>query len=182
MELNKLKSIIESLLFVSGEPIKISRLAKISGAPKPEIENAIMALSGEYESQSRGLRIIKKEDRVQMATGPESASYVQQLIEGELQEELSTASLEVLSIAAYRGPITRADIESIRGVNCSYTLRNLLMRGLIDRAENPKDARGYIYSISFDFLKKLGIDDVKKFPDYEIMSKDERMDNIISNQ
>ncbi|GBE17100.1 segregation and condensation protein B [bacterium BMS3Abin15] len=181
MNQDKLKSIIESLLFVSGEPIKISRLVKISGAPKPEIENAIMALSSEYESQNRGLRIVKKENQVQMATGPESAPYVQQLIEGKLQEELSTASLEVVSIVAYRGPITRANIESIRGVNCSYTLRNLLMRGLIDRTENPKDARGYVYSISFDFLKKLGIDDVKKLPDHEIMSKDERIDNIIQS-
>lgn len=181
MDQEKLKSIIESVLFTNGEPLKIARLQKITGISKPEIENALMILSGEYASQGRGLRIIKKNDQVQMATSPDNADYVRQLVEGELQESLSNASLEVLSVVAYRGPITRSEIESIRGVNCSYTLRNLLMRGLVERNDNPKDGRGYIYSISFEFLKKLGMEDMKKLPDYEILSKDERMDNIIAS-
>lgn len=182
MEQNKLKSAVESLLFVSGEPIKISKLVKLTGALKPEVENALMMLITAYESQGNGLRIVKKDDQVQMTTSPDNAPYVQQLVEGELQEDLSTASLEVLSIIAYRGPITRANIEAVRGVNCSYTLRNLLIRGLVERNDNPKDARGYVYGISFEFLKKLGINDIKNLPNYDEMSKDERVDNIISNQ
>jgi len=178
MELDKLKSQIESILFISGEPVKISRIAKITGAKKPEIENAIMVLQGEYSGQG-GLIILTKEDEVQIATNPENASIVDQLIKSEIQENLSRASLEVLSIVAYRGPMTRMDVEAIRGVNCSFTLRSLLMRGLVERIENPKDNRGYLYKISFEFLKKMGIDSVAKLPDFETLSKDERIDSII---
>ncbi|MCX6765620.1 MAG: SMC-Scp complex subunit ScpB [Candidatus Moranbacteria bacterium] len=182
MEINKLKSIIESLLFVSGEPVKLSRLAKITQALKPEVENALMMLSAEYSTKKSGLILVRSGDEVQMATQPDNAQFVKQLIRGELQESLSSAALEVLSIVAYRGPITRSEIESIRGVNCTYTLRNLLLRGLVRREENPKDARGYIYQISFDFLKVLGMDDVKKLPDYERLSSDERVQSIITKE
>jgi segregation and condensation protein B len=104
------------------------------------------------------------------------------LIKNELQDSLSNAAAEVVSIVAYKGPISRIEIEAIRGVNCSYTLRSLLLRGLIERNDNPGDGRGYIYSISFDFLKKLGISDVKKLPDYDILSADERMGSIITKE
>jgi segregation and condensation protein B len=178
MDLDKLKSEIESILFISGEPVKISRIAKITDAKRPEIENAIMVLQGEYSGQG-GLIILTKEDEVQMATNPENAGIVDQLIKSEIQENLSKAALEVLSIVAYRGPMTRMEVEAIRGVNCSFTLRSLLMRGLVERIENPKDNRGYLYKISFEFLKKMGVDSVAKLPDFETLSKDERIDSII---
>jgi len=179
MELEKLKSQIESILFISGEPVKIARIAKITGAAKPEVENAVMVLQGEYGSGRRGLVILTKEEEVQMATDPENAHIVDQLIKSEIQENLSKAALEVLAIVAYRGPMTRIEVEAIRGVNCSFTLRSLLMRGLVERIENPKDNRGYLYKISFEFLKKMGVENVKQLPDFETLSKDERIDSII---
>ena len=179
MEQDKIKSIVESVLFVSGEPVKIARLVKITGASKPEVENAIMMLQTEYAG--RGLALVRKEDEVQLATNPENAEYVDDLVKSEIQENLSKAALEVLSIVAYRGPISRIDVEAIRGVNCTFTLRTLLMRGLLERVENPKDNRSFLYKISFDFLKKLGVDDVGKLPDFETLSKDERIDSIIKN-
>jgi segregation and condensation protein B len=180
MEQEQLKSQIESILLVSGDQVKISRIAKITGAPKPEVENAIMILTGEYSSGGRGFVIIKKEDEIQLATNPENAEIISNLVKSEIQENLSKASLEVLSIVAYRGPVTRAEVEAIRGVNCSFTLRALLMRGLLERIENPKDNRSYIYKISFDFLKKLGLESADKLPDFENLSKDERIDSIIN--
>lgn len=180
MEQEKLKSAIESILFISGEPVKISRIVKITGAPKPEVENAAMILQNEYSSGQRGFVIMKKEDEMQMATSPENASLVDDFVKSEIQENLSKASLEVLSIVAYRGPITRAEVEAIRGVNCSFTIRALLMRGLLERIDNPKDNRSYLYKISFDFLKKLGLESADRLPDYEKLSKDERIDSIIS--
>jgi len=182
MEQEKLKSAIESLLFMNGEPMKLAQLVKITGAPKPEVENALMILSGEYGSGNRGLMIIKKGDEIQMATNPENSAYIEQLVANELQGPLTQAVLEVASIIAYRQPITRAEIEAIRGVNSSYTLRNLLMRGLVERSDNPRDSRGYIYGISFDFLKKLGMENIKNLPDYEELSKDKRIDSIIGSQ
>ncbi|OGI28457.1 MAG: SMC-Scp complex subunit ScpB [Candidatus Moranbacteria bacterium RIFOXYA12_FULL_44_15] len=179
MDQDKLKSIVESILFVSGEPVKISRLAKVSGAARPEVENALMALQNDY-ARNRGMVIIKKEDEVQMATSPENAETISELVKSEIQENLSRSALETLSIVAYRGPMTRADIEAIRGVNCSFTLRSLLMRGLLERIDNPENSRGYLYKISFEFLKKMGVDSVEKLPDWESLSKDARIENIIS--
>lgn len=179
MEIEKLKSIIESVLFSVGEPVKIAKLVKITSATKPELENALMMLGAEYAGANRGLTLLRKEDEVQLATNPENATYVDQIIKSELQESLSTSALEVLSIIAYRGPLTRTDVEAIRGVNCSYTVRNLLMRGLIERVDNPKDNRSFVYKISFDFLKKMGLESVEKLPDFETLSKDERINSVI---
>jgi len=181
MELENLKSIVESILFLSGEPLKLSKISKTTGAAKAEVENAILALQNDYSLGKRGLIILKKEDEFQMATNPENSSYIDQLVKSEMQESLSRAALEVLSIVAYRGPITRSEIEAIRGVNSSYTVRSLMLRGLMERIENPNDSRGYLYKISFDFLKKLGIDSVEKLPDFEALSKDDRIDSIINS-
>jgi segregation and condensation protein B len=178
MEIEKLKSIIESILFTSGEPIRISKIAKATGAEASEVENSVMILQGEY-ANGHGIMIIKKEDQIQMATAPENSNIISDLVKSEIQESLSKAALEVLSIVAYRGPISRINIEAIRGVNCTFTLRNLLMRGLLERIENPNDSRSYLYKISFEFLKKLGLDDISKLPDFETLSKDSRIENII---
>lgn len=181
MDQKKLKSVVESLLFVSGEPVKISKLAKITKAPAPNIENAVMELSGEYLGRKRGMIIIKKDGNIQLATSPDNSSYINKLVESELRGDLSKASLEVISVIAYKGPVARSDIEIIRGVNSSFTLRNLLMRGLVERMENSENKRRYLYKISFDFLKKLGLGSVKELPDYEKVSKDERIDSIKRN-
>lgn len=179
MEISKLKSIIESLLFLSGEPLKMAKIAKICESSKDEVESALMMLQEEYAAAKRGIILLKKEDEIQLSTNPENFSFVDQLVKGEMQESLSKATLEVLAIAAYKGPITRAEIESIRGVNCSFTLRSLMMRGLLERIENPKDGRGYLYKISFEFMKKLGIENIDKLPDYRELSRDPRIESVI---
>jgi segregation and condensation protein B len=180
MEEKKLQSILESVLFVSGEPIKIGKLAKICQVGLEDIEAILEKISARLNEEESGLSLLSNKDAVQMVTRSENVEYVEQLVKNELADSLSPAALEVISIIAYRGPISKAEIEAIRGVNCSYTVRNLLMRGLIVRSDNPRDSRGYIYEISFEFLKKMGIDDVKKLPEYAILSKDERINSIIA--
>ncbi len=178
MELEKLKSAIESILFISGEPVEITRIAKITDATKPEVEEAIAALQSEYAT-GRGMIIVKKEESVQMATAPDNAEIVSEMIKSGIQEGLSKAALEVLSIVAYRGPLTRVNIEAIRGVNCSFTVRALLLRGLLERIPDPNNGRSYLYKISFEFLKKLGLENVEKLPDFEALSQDSRVESII---
>lgn len=179
MEIEKLKSIIESILFVSGEPVAISKIEKIVGTDLP-IQEALENLLADY-SKERGMVIIRKDDSIQLVSNPENASFLDELVKSEIQENLSKAALEVLSIVAYRGPIGRIDIEAIRGVNCSFTLRSLLMRGLLERIDNPKDSRGYLYKISFDFLRKLGLKEQGDLPDFETLSSDGRIDTVLGN-
>ncbi len=169
-----LKSIIESILFSTGEPMAIGKLANTLGQNENSVRTAIEDLKNDYESNKRGLRIIKKNNKVQLVSSPEHSRYVEKLIKDDLQEDLTPASLEALAIIAYRGPITRAEIEEIRGVNSSFILRNLLIRGLVEREGHPEDARAYVYKISFDFLRKLGLDSIEKLPDYKNLANKER--------
>lgn len=162
-----MKSILESMLFSIGEPISIEKLAKTLLKNQGLIKKAIDELVEDYEKENRGLRIIKKGEKIQLVSSPENSQYIEKLIKDELQEDLTPASLEALAVIAYRGPITRAEIEEIRGVNCSYILRNLLIRGLIERKGLLEDARAYIYEISFDFLKKLGLSSIEELPEYK---------------
>ena len=179
MTKEKIKSAIESILFISGEPVKISRLAKIIKVKITEIEEAIKLLQADY-AQGRGVDIIKKGEAVQMVTSSDNSSIVEQVLKSEIQENLSQVSLEVLSIVAYRGPILRADIEAIRGVNCSFALRTLMLRGLLERVNDSENGRSYLYKISFELLKKLGINNVDKLPDWEKLSRDQRLENVIN--
>ncbi len=164
-----LYSSIESILFVTGEPISIEKLKKILNATKEDIKNALEKLKTDYAD--RGIVLIQKENEWQFATAPTNTEIIEKMVKSEFTEELSRAALETLTIIAYRGPMTRARIEYIRGVNSVFTLRNLLMRGLIERVENPKDARSYLYSVSFDFMKTLGITKLEELPQYEELKK-----------
>jgi len=180
MDATKLKSVLESLLFISGEPIKISRLAKICNTGKNEIEESLRAMEKDCSEQKRGLKIIKKADSVQLGTDPENADYVNRLVSGEISSELSKLALETLSIVAYRGPVTRVQVEAIRGVNSSFVLRSLLMRGLVERKETA-DIRGYLYEISFDFLKTLGIQSAGELPDWKTLSQNEKVEELLDD-
>lgn len=179
MDSQKLKSVLESLLFVSGEPTKISKLAKICAAPKNDILAALEMLSLDYKKEGKGLAVVQKEDLVQLATNPDNSELVSRMVNSELGSDLTRPALEVLSIVAYRGPITRSRVETIRGVNCSYVLRNLLIRGLVER-KDAADVRGYLYEISFDFLKSLGVGSVKDLPDWENLSTNEKVEKLLS--
>lgn len=174
----ELKSIIESILLIHGDPVSAGFLAKVTKKKTEEVLAVLEELKGEYET--KGLRILKKDDEYQFGTAPENAEILDQMIKSEFSEELSKAALETLTIVAYKGPLTRIDIEHVRGVNSSFILRNLLMRGLVERIENPRDARSYIYRVSFDTLKYLGLEKVEDLPDFQVFKekKIEILENI----
>ncbi len=176
----KIISQIETLLFTSGVPQDISQIAKILSITKEDMFVALEALETRYRSPESGLTIIRLGEQVQLSTKGENASCVERLREGELQETLSRATLETLAVIAYRAPVTRADIDAIRGVNSNFTLRHLLIRGLIEREGNPDDSRGYIYRPSFEFLKTIGLEKISDLPEYDILSNDERLTNLLS--
>jgi segregation and condensation protein B len=159
-----LKSIIESILFAYGDPISLKKLGKAAGAEEEKVEEALEELKRDY--QDRGLCLVEKDGEYQLGSNPENAKYIEELVKNEFTEELSRAAVETLAIVAYKGPLPRADIEYVRGVNCSFTLRNLLMRGLVERIDNPRDARSYLYRVSFRFLEHLGLKSVEDLPGF----------------
>ncbi len=176
-------SVLESLLFVSGEPVSVSRIAKILEIPEEEVRTALDQLAQKYgEDTERGLMLVRDDKTALLATKPENASVVESLTKSTLQENMSKAALEVLAIIAYRAPIARVEIDAIRGVNCSFTLRNLLLRDLISREGNPSDSRGYLYRPTLHFLQVLGIEKVSELPQYEALSQDERLRMILEQE
>ncbi|KKW28614.1 MAG: Segregation and condensation protein B [Parcubacteria group bacterium GW2011_GWB1_52_7] len=164
-----LKFKIEAMLFVSGEPMTIERIAKILGEKPANVKEALSELATDYKD--RGLCIVENGQDWQFGTAAGASDVIEKLVKSEFTEELSKAAMEVLSIIAYKGPLTRAEIEYIRGVNSSYSLRNLLLRGLIERIDNPKDARSYLYRISVEFLKYLGVENCEALPEWESFRK-----------
>lgn len=173
---------LEALLFISGEPVSAPRLATLLGIDRAVLNQEVIALKQRYEENVHsGLMLIEHDGKIELATKPAGATLIESLTKSTLQESLSKAALEVLSIIAYRGPIARAEIEAIRGVNCSYTLRALLLRGLIGREGNPDDARGYVYRPTFAFLEHMGVSGVEDLPDYQALSLDPRM-NIVESE
>ena len=180
-----IESIIESLLFVSGEQMSFKKLAKITLLKEKELKSSADILVERYRDQNGGLRILIKDEKIQMVTAGESSEFVEKFLKSDIEGELSKVALEVLSVVAYRGPIARSEIEEIRGVNCSFTLRHLMIRGLVERINNPKDARAYLYRISFDFLKKLGVEKVEDLPKFKELREKElfkKNDNIEDNK
>ena len=169
--MDRLRAKIESILFICGEPISEKRLGKVLKADQEDIQQALRKLQA--DCAARGVRLLEKSGEWQFVTAPESSDIVETLIKAEYSENLSRAALEVLSIVAYKGPLTRAEVEFIRGVNSVYSLRNLLMRGLIEKRENEKDGRSHLYSVTFDFLRHFGLADAKELPQYEEFHKAE---------
>lgn len=183
MESASLQSKLEALLFISGEAVAETRLAELLGVKKDELKSAVVQLKERYAADAQsGLMLIEHNGRVEMATKKELTALVESFTKSTLQDALSKAALEVLSIIAYRSPIARSEIEAIRGVNCSYTLRALLIRGLIERQGNPEDARGYVYRPSFQFLEHLGLSRIEDLPDFPALSTDERMHVVASTE
>lgn len=173
-----LKSQIESLLFITNQPFKIKKLADLTKAEKKDVETAVEELMADYNRETKGITIQKIGEEVQMATASDNGKLVKDYIKEETTGELSRAALETLTIVAYRGPITRAEIEQIRGVNCAIILRHLLMRGLVEGREDKKKMQ-LIYNITFDFLKFLGINEQKELPDYGKLNSDESLEKIL---
>ena len=175
------KSKIESLLFISAKPMGIKQLSNLIGEPVNEIKKAGDELIECYKAENRGTRIIKNNLKYQMVSSPENAKLVQEFIKDETAGELSQPSLESLTIIAYRGPISKIDLDRIRGVNCAMILRNLLLRGLIE-AKNDKRKNETYYNVTFDFIKFLGINNIEELPNYEKLHKDDTIDRILEDE
>lgn len=168
---NNIVAKLEALLFLYGEPIAYKKIAKILDTKENNIQETVKELAEQLKEANRGLGIIFDDDKVQLITKSEFAPLLEGVIKSELNEDLSPASLETLSIITYSAPISRAEIDYIRGVNSSFILRALLIRGLIDRDADPHRANAFVYKPSFEFLKKIGIGRPTDLPEYAEFQK-----------
>ena len=165
---NKYISLIEAYLFHYGEPVSISKISKGLGIPEKKCRGYISELENSLkENINSGLCILENGDKFQLATKPDLQDARKKIIEEEWREELTPATQETLSLVAYLGPIPKMMIDYIRGVNSSFTLRNLLIRGLVERAPSKSRKNSYDYSVSFNFLHHMGVERVEDLPDYE---------------
>lgn len=152
----------QAFLFSEGGTLTFKKLASLLGAKEPELKDALAALSARLEGT--GLALIRTETEVSLAVGKETSPAVQEAYQRELAGEIGDAGLEVLAIVLYRGPSTRAQIDYIRGVNTSWTIRNLLTRGLLERTGNPEDGREYLYRPTVELLSHIGVRTLEELP------------------
>ncbi|MBI4120648.1 MAG: SMC-Scp complex subunit ScpB [Parcubacteria group bacterium] len=161
---------IEAILFHKAEPLTLRELARLLNVGEKEIEGALSLL--ESSLTDRGISLLRKDDEVMFATAPEMSSLIEKINKEELSKDLGKASLETLTIILYRGPLSRSDIDYIRGVNSSFILRSLLVRGLIERIPNPEGARSFLYRPTFDLLAHLGVAKVEELPEYAVVREE----------
>lgn len=160
---------VEAVLFYLAEPAKIDFLAKILEIKKETVEDSLKKL--EELLIERGLRIIRSGDEVTLSTAPELGGLIEKIIKEERERDLGRAGIETLTIIAYKGPISKKEIEYIRGVNSQYALRNLLLRGLVERKISQIDERMVVYTVTLDTLRFLGLSKISDLPEYENLQK-----------
>jgi segregation and condensation protein B len=161
-------SIIESLLFVSGEPLKIRDIANIIECSLTYVENLLRELMYIYEEEERGIKLININDEYQLVTKPQNSEFIQKIVKTNVRQSLSQASLETLAIVAYKQPITRVDIDEIRGVKSDSAVTKLIERGLIKesgRLEVP--GRPILYNTTEEFLRQFNLENLNSLPALE---------------
>ena len=164
-----MKAVLEGLLFLSGdEGLSLKEIKDITELSEEEIKKLIKELYEDYSSDERGINIEYLGERFKLTTKPIHKEYYKKLVKDDYESTLSDSALEVLAIIAYNMPITRIDIDSIRGVNSTYVLRKLMIKGLIEesgRAELP--GRPRLYKVSNRFLDYFGLGDISELPKVE---------------
>lgn len=170
---------IESILFVASKPLSFKTIATAVGISEGDAREAVEALVQEYNREDSGIHILVHEGEAQMGTNPSCADAVDQFVRDDISGELTKAQLETLTVIAYQGPITRPEIERIRGVNCAVILRNLSVRGLIQETEDGASF-GATYALSFDALRHLGISRADALPEYESLHAHPHVEHVVS--
>ena len=155
---------IEAILFFRGEPVTLKKLASILEISVDEVKQGIEMLKNRL--QTSALTVVTKDDEIMLATRAEASPLIEGLVKEELSRDLGKAGLETLSIVLYKGPIARREIDYIRGVNSQFILRNLMVRGLVEKITDEKDERRFLYRPTFELLQMLGVSDIKNLPEY----------------
>ncbi len=171
-----LEAKIEALLAVSPRPLNIKKISELTEATKEDVRLAAANLAERLKASGSGLVLVRVDDELRLGSVAEAGELVEKFVKDETTSELTRPQLETLTVIAYRGPVGKAELEQIRGVNCTIILRNLMMRGLIDEEiENGLS----IYRVSMEFMRFLGVGSIAELPDYEALRSDKRIEDIL---
>lgn len=156
---------LEALLFYKGEPVRVNALTKALAESEEAVRTALLALRKNLTN--RGITLVVEGEYAALATAPDTHELIEAMRKEELEGPLGKAGLETLAIVIYHGPVSKADIEYIRGVNSSSTLRSLSMRGLIEKFDNPNDRRSVLYKPTPELPAHLGISSAAEAPEFD---------------
>ena len=159
---------LESILFTAGEPVSFSLLAEGFGIPEKEARALVDRLEQQYETENSGLRVFITEEGVQLVTNPENADAVSMVLSPVQRKNVSSSLLETLAIIAYKQPVTRGDIEEVRGVRCEYAVEQLLKLGLIVKAgRRDVPGRPVLFTTTDTFLRQFNLHSLDELPGKE---------------
>ena len=169
MDTNELAHVIEAILFVAGEPVNVKDMQRALEVTEDETRQAIDALDSDYSFHRRGITLKRFGEHIQLSTRAEYAPYVERLLQPIQKQSLSQSALETLAIVAYRQPVTKLEMEAVRGVKCDYSVQSLVNKGLIEEV-GRKEALGrpILYGTTDKFLSHFGLhtlDDLPKPPE-----------------
>ena len=171
-----MKSALETMMFMWGEPLEVKDAAEVLEAEKAEVRELFKELQAEYEQEGRGIRVREAGDAFGFVTLADNEMFLQKLCTPVRVRRLSQAALEVLAIIAYRQPVTRSEIDSIRGIKSERVIDGLLDKGLIEITGRSEGVgRPLIYATTREFLKKFGfasLKDLPEVPEYEEMRRE----------
>ena len=177
--MNNLKSAVEAILFAAGDSVPVARISLVLGVDEAVVEDLANRLIEEYSSESKGMRILRLDDKLQMCSAPEYSAYISKILEQRKPPMLSQAALETLAVVAYFQPVTRAYVEQVRGVDSSYTVSMLCERGLIEecgRLEVP--GRPAVFRTTDVFLRTMGVSSIDELPQLPELSESEGMEKL----
>lgn len=162
-----LESKIEALLFYKNEPMEIKKISSLLNEEEEKVRGALQNLSNSLSG--RGVCLIKTNTEASLATAPETKDFIEQIARDEMSKDIGKAGLETLAIILYNGSMSRREVDYIRGVNSTFVLRNLCIRGLIERESDLKDQRIVKYRGSLPLLAHLGIKNLEELPDFNAL-------------
>lgn len=169
---------LESMLFASAKPTPLSLIKKTLDVSDEVLREAIEDIRTRFNTEESGIHLVEHDNKLQFVSNPNQSETLSGFLKQEITGELTRPQLETLTIIAYRGPITKPEVEQIRGINCSIIIRNLLMRALIEERED-KEKLQPVYTISTRFLRHLGLTSIKELPDYQALHDNEKITEMI---
>lgn len=165
-------------MFVATHPLHLKKMAEFLDANVSKVEEAMEELRQYYKERGGGMQILKNGKEYQMVTSPECSKTVEEYVRKEETGELTRPQLETLTVIAYRGPISKPELDQVRGINSALILRNLMIRGLVQEEEDKKTGMSN-YAITMDFLRFLGLREVGELPDYERLRGDKTISDLL---